>query len=96
MDNSLSKSREAAAKKIEKYKNNVNKNPELAARKAAHEEGGKIGMEVLKQMGYGEGKLSPAEAEAILNEMGTNSEDIMKLLADEVEIINRLIVGGKK
>ena len=54
------------------------------------------GMEVLKQIGYGEGKLSPAEAEAILNEMGTNTEDIMKLLADEVEIINRFIAGGKK
>lgn len=54
------------------------------------------GMQVLKQIGYGEGKLSPAEAEAILNEMGTNSEDVMKLLADEVEIINRLLPGGKK
>lgn len=54
------------------------------------------GMEVLKQIGYGEGKLSPAEAEAILNEMGTNTEDVMKLLADEVEIINRFIAGGKK
>ena len=54
------------------------------------------GMEVLKQIGYGEGKLSPAEAEAILNEMGTKTEDVMKLLADEVEIINRFIAGGKK
>ena len=54
------------------------------------------GMEVLKQIGYGEGKLSPAEAEAILSEMGTNTEDLMKLLADEVEIINRFIAGGKK
>ncbi len=53
------------------------------------------GMEVLKQIGFGEGKLSPAEAEAILKEMGTNSEEVMKLLADEVEIINRLIAGGK-
>jgi hypothetical protein len=54
------------------------------------------GMEVLKQIGFGEGKLSPAEAEAILKEMGTNSEEVMKLLADQVEIINRLIAGGKK
>jgi hypothetical protein len=54
------------------------------------------GMEILKQIGYGEGKLSPAEAESILNEMGTNTQDVMKLLADEVEIINRFIAGGKK
>lgn len=54
------------------------------------------GMEVLKQIGFGEGKLSPAEAEAILKEMGTNSEEVMKLLADEVEIINRFLAGGKK
>jgi hypothetical protein len=53
-------------------------------------------MEVLKQIGFGEGKLSPAEAEAILKEMGTNSEEVMKLLADEVEIINRFLAGGKK
>ena len=54
------------------------------------------GMEVLKQIGYGEGKISPAEAEAILSEMGTSTEDIMKLCAEEVEIINRFIAGGKK
>jgi len=54
------------------------------------------GMSVLKQIGHGPGKISPAEAEAVLNEMGTNTESILKLCADETEFINRLIVGGLK
>ncbi|MFA9422878.1 MAG: hypothetical protein ACERLG_04835, partial [Sedimentibacter sp.] len=52
------------------------------------------GMAVLKQIGYGKGKISPAEAEAVLNEMGTTTESIIKLCSEETEFINRFIAGG--
>ncbi|MHC1734918.1 MAG: hypothetical protein AB9921_04520 [Erysipelotrichaceae bacterium] len=54
------------------------------------------GMSVLKQIGHGKGKLSPAEAEAVLKEMGTNTDEILKLNSEQTEFINRLIAGRYK
>ena len=48
-------------------------------------------MAVLKQIGHGQGKLSPAEAEAVLKNMGTNTDEILKMNSEQTEIINRLI-----
>ena len=67
--------------------------------KAINAQGGKIvipeklseGMAVLKQIGHGQGKLSPAEAEAVLKNMGTNTDEILKMNSEQTEIINRLI-----
>lgn len=49
------------------------------------------GMSVLKQIGHGQGKLSPAEAEAVLKRMGTNTDEILKMNAEQTEFINRVI-----
>ncbi|HSL86302.1 MAG TPA: hypothetical protein VK861_05170, partial [Bacteroidales bacterium] len=54
------------------------------------------GMSVLKQIGHGQGKISPAEAEAVLKGMGTNTEEILKLNSEQTEFINRLIAGRYK
>ena len=49
------------------------------------------GMSVLKQIGHGKGKLSPAEAEAVLKRMGTSTDEILKMNAEQTEFINRVI-----
>lgn len=49
------------------------------------------GMSVLKQIGHGKGKLSPAEAEAVLKRMGTNTDEILKMNSEQTEFINRVI-----
>ncbi len=49
------------------------------------------GMSVLKQIGHGKGKLSPAEAEAVLRRMGTSSEDVLRMNSEQTEFINRVI-----
>lgn len=54
------------------------------------------GMEVLKHVGHGPGQISPAEAEAILKEMGTSTEKVINELSGQTEFINRLIAGGIK
>lgn len=54
------------------------------------------GMSVLKQIGHGNGKLSPAEAEAVLKGMGTSTDEILKLNSEQTEFINRLIAGRYK
>lgn len=67
--------------------------------KAINAQGGKIvipeklseGMTVLKQIGHGQGKLSPAEAEAVLKKMGTSTDEILKMNSEQTEIINRMI-----
>ena len=49
------------------------------------------GMSVLKQIGHGKGKLSPAEAEAVLKRMGTSTEDVLRMNSEQTEFINRVI-----
>ncbi len=49
------------------------------------------GMSVLKQIGHGKGKLSPAEAEAVLKRMGTSTDEVLKMNSEQTEFINRVI-----
>lgn len=49
------------------------------------------GMSILKQIGHGEGKISPAEAEAVLKRMGTSTDEILKMNSEQTEFINRVI-----